>query len=117
MATFEADLQALLGALVGGRCYPVVNTQPTVVSPYITFQVIYSAPLLVTDVSTGRQRARLQIDVWAATYGGAKGLAKQVKEAMDGVGAVPNALLDAQDLYEEVSKEYRALLEYAIWPA
>lgn len=116
MATFEADLQTLLGNLVSGRCYPMVNTQATIVSPYITFQMIYAAPLLVTDSSSnGRQSARVQIDVWASTFGAAKTLARSVKTAFDG-WAIPNVIIDTQDIYEGVSKEYRVILEYSIWP-
>jgi hypothetical protein len=116
MANFEAELQTLLGNLCSGRCYPLINTTPTIVSPYITFQLIYSTPLLVTDSSSnGRQSVRVQIDVWGTTFSSAKTLAKSVRTAMDG-WTTPNVIIDSQDLYEEVSKEYRVLLEYSVWP-
>lgn len=116
MATFEADLQTLLGNLVSGRCYPMINPAPVIGQNYITFQVIYSTPLLVTDSSSnGRQSVRVQVDVWGATFSAAKTLAKAVKTAMDG-WIIPNVIIDSQDLYEEVSKEYRAMLEYSVWP-
>ena len=116
MATFEADLTTLLGNLCSGRCYPLVNTSPTIVAPYITFQGLYAVPLLLTaSNSNGRQSARLQIDVWGTTFSSAKTLAKSVKTEMD-TWTIPNVIIDSQDLYEEVSKEYRVLLEYSVWP-
>jgi hypothetical protein len=116
MATFEADLTTLLGALCSSRCYPLINTSLAVVSPYITFQVIRAVPLFVTGSSSnGRQEGRVQIDVWGLTFGSAKTLAASVRTAMDG-WTIPNSIIDSQDLYEEVSKEYRVLLEYSVWP-
>ncbi len=37
MPTVEASIQSTLGALVSGRCYPLVNTSATITAPYITF--------------------------------------------------------------------------------
>lgn len=115
MATFEASLQELLGSLVSGRCYPVVSLVYPAISPYITFQVVFAAPLLIHDHSLGIQYERLQIDVWARDYNEAKGLAREVKTAMDNA-TFPNVIIMAQDLFEEVSREFRVLLEYQVWP-
>jgi len=115
MANFEATLQTLLGNLVSGRCYPLINQSTTIVSPYITFQEIHAAQYIEVDNPTDPEVKRIQIDVWAMTYSAAKTLAGQVKTAMQGA-SFQNVPIMFQDLYEEVSKEYRVLLEYSIWP-
>ncbi len=114
MPTFEATLQTLLGNLCSGRCYPLINTQLTIVSPYITFQKIIGTPDLDLE-GPGRENVRMQIDVWGTTFNSAKTLAESIKTAMLSASFV-NVPLGFQDLYEEVSKEYRVLLEYSIWP-
>lgn len=115
MAEFGATLKALLGPLVSGRCYPLINAADTIVSPYITWQEIYSSQYIVVDNPTDPEVKRLQIDVWASTYSAAKTLAKQVMTAMQGA-SFQNIPIESQDLYEEVSKEFRVLLEYSVWP-
>jgi hypothetical protein len=114
--TIEATIQTLLGALCSGRCYPLINTSANIVSPYITFQVISSSPMLVTENSADPEKMRLQIDVWAETYGAAKTLAASVKTAIDTSTAFASALEMSMDLYEEESKEYRVMIEFYIWP-
>jgi len=113
MPTIEASIQMLLGALCSNRCYPLINTQPTIVSPYITFQVIDGTPY---KLGTTTEKIRLQVDVWASTYGAAKTLAASVKTAINGATFAGTSLITNMDLYEEVSKEYRVLLEFYIWP-
>ena len=114
MPTIEAQIQTLLGNLCSGRCYPLVNTMATLISPYITFQKISGIPDMDLD-GPGRENCRFQFDVWATTYSAAKTLAESVKTAMLGASFV-NTPIMYSDLYEEVSKEYRVLLEYYIWP-
>jgi hypothetical protein len=114
--TIEATIQTLMGALVSGRCYPLINTSTTIVSPYITYQVIHASPLLVTENSEDPERIRLQIDIWATTYGAAKALAASVKAVIDTATAFASALEMSMDMYEDVSKEYRVMIEFYIWP-
>lgn len=106
----EGDIQAALGALVSGRCYPVVNTSATIVSPYITYQVISSIP---GNISLNEDRVRIQIDVWAKTYGDSKALKAAVKNVMDVFDG--SARIMDFDGYESASKEYRVTMEYYIW--
>lgn len=115
MANFEATLQTLLGNLVSGRCYPLINNSTTIVCPYITFQEVHAAPYIMVDNSTDPEVKRIQIDVWAMTYTAARTLAGQVKAAMQGAN-FQNVPIMFQDLYEEVSKEFRVMLEYSVWP-
>jgi len=116
MATIEAQIQTLLGALVTGRCYPLINTQPTIVLPYITFQVIDAVPMLVTANITKPEKMRLQVDVFGQTYGSVKGIAAQVKTAIDNATFAGTATISSMDLYEEVTKEHRIMIEFYIWP-
>lgn len=113
MPTIESSIQTLLGALCSGRCYPLVNNSASVVSPYITYQVIDAAPY---KVSNSTEKVRLQVDVFGSTYSSAKTLAASVKTAVNGATFAGTSLITNMDLYEEVSKEYRVLLEFYIWP-
>jgi len=113
MATIESQLQTLLGNLATGRCYPLINTSTAIVTPYITYQVIHSS--LMTVVSD-KEKMRVQIDVFATTYGAAKSLAQSVKSVIDTASFAGTSLIMNMDLYEEASKEYRVMLEFYIWP-
>ena len=110
MAAIESTLQTLLGALVSGRCYPVINNSLTVVAPYITFQMVSGDTWI-----QNQDERRYQIDVYATTYSGARVIAESIKTAMKSA-SFANAIITFQDLYEEVSKEFRVLLEFYIWP-
>jgi hypothetical protein len=112
--TIESSVQTLLGALVSGRCYPVINTTIVITRPYITYQVISGGPLLALANSANPEEMSMQIDIWDSTYGGAKTLAQSVKTAMLGASFANVQTMD-QDMYEGVSKEYRVMLEYSIW--
>ena len=112
MPTIEAQLQTLFGNLCSGRCYPLIAPEGTV-SPYITFQVIDSTPW---KLATAEEKTRLQADVFGGTYGAAKTLAVSVKTALDTATFAASSMITNMDLYEEVSKEYRVLLEFYIWP-
>lgn len=110
----EGQIQALLGALVSGRCYPIVNTSTDIVSPYITFQVVAATPEVTLSGPSGTENMRVQVDVWAETFGGSKLLASQVKAAMQTASFV-NVPVMSQDRYEEVTQEYRVSMDYSIW--
>ena len=110
----EGQIQALLGALVSGRCYPVINTSTDIVSPYITFQVIATNPDVVLDGPNGLENRMIQIDIWAENYTTSKSLEAQVKTAMK-AASFSNIPIGYRDLYEEASREYRVLMEYSVW--
>ena len=99
MATIESTIQTLLGALVSGRCYPIVNASATITLPYITYQVIFAEPLMVTANSANPERVRMQIDVWAGSYGAVKVLGESIKTAMRNSTAFSKILEMSQDLY------------------
>jgi hypothetical protein len=114
MPTVEANIQSTLGALVSGRCYPLVNTSATITAPYITFQVISQSALTVT--ATEQKKMRVQVDLFATTYGAARTLLASVEAAMEAATTFESSLIMSFDGYEEVSKEYRVTLDYYVWP-
>ena len=117
----EGDLQAILAPLVGGRCYPIVNTSQTITYPYITFQVISNIPDMNLEGPSGLEYNRVQIDIFATTYGAAKTLKGLVKNALqaaadeDFADRLHNVCLFVMDEYEEETSSYREILEYGIW--
>jgi hypothetical protein len=112
--SIESALQTLLANLCSGRCYPLINTDPVIVCPYITFQVITGSPILAVASSNNPENVDVQIDIFGKTYASAHTLAQSVKTAML-ASSLQNAQTMYQDLWEEVSKEYRVMLEYSIW--
>jgi hypothetical protein len=114
MPTVEANIQTKLGALCAGRCYPLINPAPVLGQSYIVFQEIFGRDMMITPPE--KQEYRVQIDVYAATYGSVKTLAASAKSAMDNATEFATSMIDRFDGYEEISKEYRQTLEYYIWP-
>lgn len=110
----EGTIQALLAPLAAGGCYPVVNTSPTPVTPYLIFQVISNVPVVSLDGPSGRERRRVQIDAWADTYKTVKDLELSVKSAMAGATFVNLPLL-SQDLYEPDTKLFRVTMDFSVW--
>jgi hypothetical protein len=113
MATTESSLQSLLGALVEGRCYPLINKQVPATLPYIIFQEISGRDLLV--VAPAKEVWRVQINVYDSTYKGAKDLSDSVKTAMDNTTAFATAMLDRFNDHEQITKEYYEVFEYYVW--
>lgn len=109
----EGTLQALLAPLASGRCAPLVNLSPTVTLPYITFQMTGAAPGVLASPN-GLGAKKFQIDLFAATYAAAKGLAQTVIAAMN-TASFANALTFSFDDYEEGAEVFRVVLEYTIW--
>lgn len=114
MPTVEANIQSTLGALVSGRCYPLVNTSATITAPYIIYQVINRSALTITPPIV--KAMRVQVDLFASTYGAAQALLASIEAAMEAATTFESSLIMSMDGYEEVSKEYRVTLDYYIWP-
>lgn len=110
----EGQIQALLGALVSGRCHPIVNQSATIAYPYITYQVISKAPLNTLEGASGLTLCRVQIDVFAKTYGAAKALAESAKTAVVMAGVNGVQVFSFEQFEDEVNA-YRVTLEYEIW--
>jgi len=111
-----------LAALIGTRIYPLVLPQnpdggpPTL--PACTFQRISGARAHNQNGRTLLARPRIQIDCWAATYSAAKGVAAQVRAALDGhqgAGDAWGSYVDADlDDYDADTGRYRVVVDVVI---
>lgn len=108
---FEALVSGATSA--GTRVYPL--TAPDgVTKPYITYQrvAVNSENVLFGD--SGLVNTRLQVDMFAKTYGEVDVLAQQLDALMDG-WSVQNVSILSQDGYEPDVKVFRVSTDYSIW--
>ena len=115
--SIEATIQTALGALVGGRCYPLVAPDP-VVKPYIVYGVVTDVDEnLIDDNNTGLSHARYQIDVYTTSYGATKALGGKngtIKAAW--IAAFPRSVrLSYRELYEADTQLYRITMDFSVW--
>lgn len=110
----EGDIQALLAPLVSGRCYPLTAPVGTV-RPYIIFQVISNPVLNTLEGDAGISERRIQVDVWADSYGAAKGLLKDATAAITGAGHL--RMNDNPDQYDSETEIYGASADFSVWGA
>jgi len=115
--TIEATIQTALGALVSGRCYPLVAPDP-VIKPYIIYSVISDVDEnLLDDNDTGFSNARYQVDVYTTSYGETKALggkAGTIKAAW--IAAFPQSIrLSYQELHEPDTQLYRITMDFSLW--
>lgn len=98
---------------LGARLYPLTAPdQPQ--TPYAVYARVSANSENVLSGSSGLINTRLQIDVYAATYGEAQRCAAQVDALLSG-WSVPSVSLAAQDLYEPDVKLHRVILDYSLW--
>jgi hypothetical protein len=112
---------AAVAALVAARIYPGAAPQG-VVAPYVTYFRAGGAQDTTFDGPTRKDHPRIQIDAWAATYGGAEALGKAVEDAMAGLagggtgGIVRSVVQDLwQTLYEDDTRLHRVSQDFNIW--
>lgn len=105
------DIQATIGALVSGRCYPLISPEKPV-APYAVYFQVANAPEVTMETTVPVENTRLQVDIFAKTYAESQSLADQIRTAMMNLGAVP---LLAVDLYEQEVKLYRVAQDFSIW--
>lgn len=113
--TIQQQLAALLSGATdaGARVYPL--TAPDgVVKPYVTYQRISVNAENVLAGASGLANTRVQIDVYAATYGEACAIASQVGELM-AAWPVQNVCVLSKDFYEDPVKLFRVSADYSIW--
>lgn len=84
------------------------------VRPYIVYQRIIKNSENVLSGSSGLVNSRMQLDVYADSYGAAQALADQV-DALMSAWAVQNVSISAQDMYEQDVKLHRVQADYSIW--
>ncbi len=93
----EEALTALLANVAGGRRYWVRAPQ-TEKPPYIVLNRVSGRRDYTAQKASGYVTSRVQVDCYAATYGDAKALARQVERALSGrrAGAVQGIFLDSE---------------------
>lgn len=111
----EGDIQAVLAPLVTGGCWPLVAPELTP-RPYIIYQVISNPTQNTLDGDAGISNRRVQVDVWADSYGAAKGLAASITAAMKTAPFV-NIKIGDNDLYEPEVKIFRVSMDFSVWGA
>lgn len=113
--TMQTDFVALVSSIVAGRVYPA-GTASTV-TPYVTYSRVVSLEQSTLDANGGTGNAsntRLQVDIWAESYGAAQALAAQVKAALKG-WSTENIVLSEQDDFEPDTRLHRCLLDLSVW--
>lgn len=109
---------AAVKALVGDRIFPQVAKQETA-RPYITYAVVSDVPEATQDGAPADllRSARLQLDMWSATYGQAHQLARAVDNVVGALaGTDLSATLEsAMDLYEDETQLHRVSADYIVW--
>lgn len=109
----ESELQALLAPLAVGGCWPVVNTSATIVYPYIVFYEIVRVPeMLSSDDLCAR---RIQIDVFAKSYGQAKELSNSIRGEIASSNLVSSYLSSMDGEYNPATKDYQVINEFKVW--
>ncbi len=100
-------------ALIGTRCYPSMLPQKATF-PAVVYQRISSSGRIGT---TDRRTARFQLSCWANTYAGAKALAVQVRNAVEGyadatirMGRIVNEIDD----YGEIPELQRVIVDVIV---
>jgi hypothetical protein len=126
----EALIAKLLAApgvagLAGTRVYPGSRPQGSGL-PAIVFNRIDGAPLYADEGELGLVQARVQVDCWADSYSGAKGLARATNAALSAfVGEVAGTqflsiFIDAErDLREGGANAaeylFRTSIDFIVW--
>ena len=114
--SLQSDFFTLAGPIFTGRVYP--NVAPDLVEkPYLTYSRISGLEETTLDTNGGvnnLRNTRLQLDVWAATYGEAQAKAEALRTALK-TWAVPNVFQSDQDMYEADTKLHRVMLDISTW--
>ena len=98
--------------LVGTRLYPE-RFPAGATMPVVTYQRIFGAEEINHDGPSGLARARLQLDCWSESYGGAVALGKAVTSALRNY---PGArIINVMDLPEPKVALRRRMVEVSAW--
>lgn len=99
-------------ALIGTRLYPE-RFPAGATLPVVTYQRVFGAEEINHDGASGLARARLQLDCWAESYGGAVALGKAITDALRDY---PDArIVNVMDLPEPEVALRRRMVEVSAW--
>jgi hypothetical protein len=118
--TIEADLYTALSSLVSNRCYPLAFplSPPIPTWPAIRYTIVSQVPALALCGDSGDEAAdfRIQLDLVALTFKGARDLRTQVMAAMASFDP-PAILQDGNSQFDQETKSYLETLDYLIYPS
>lgn len=100
--------------MVSGRVYPIMLPQGCAL-PAISYQRVSTDHVVSLDGYCQLERVRIQIDVLASTYAGAKALATQAMRAMNSTSlfkCVPDSQID---MLENDESTYRVSMDFVVW--
>lgn len=112
----ETATQLVLAPLATGKVFGGTVDQG-VSLPHIVINRISSVPENnLVGGTPALAQIRLQVDVYADSYKGAKDLAESVKTAMVAAQSptFPNWLISDNDVYENEVKQYRVTMDYGL---
>lgn len=114
--SMQTEFVTLVTGITAGRVYPM-GAASSPVAPYITYSRVSAIEQTTLDTNGGTGNAsntRLQIDVWATTYGEAQSIAGTIKTALKG-WSVENVILGEQDMHEPDTGLHRVLIDCSVW--
>lgn len=116
--------QAGLTALVGDRITWSRRAQGAAL-PAVVLNIISRTPGYSMEAVSGAVEQRVQVDCWGATYGDARGVARQITESLSGVRVTVagvnflGSFKDGdRDSFEQGAGDeplYRVNLDFIIW--
>ena len=109
-----------VAALVVARVYPLHPPQsPTY--PCLSYEIVSDIPYRRLAGDDNRERIRVRVDCWAATYVGAVDLAGKVRTAVADfsglMGTTPVSSVKFEswtDIFEDVPEVYRRVVDFMI---
>lgn len=113
--SIEAQLTALLGPLVNGRCYP--DTAPEVATfPLIIYQQVGGVAAEYLDQTpTDKDNARMQVVVWSRTRLEASAIARAARLAILGSNLIAKTLGAPISLHQEQLNIYGTRTDFSLW--
>ena len=112
----QTDFVELATGIFSGRVYPQTAPAETE-TPYCTYTRVAAVEQATLDANGGTGNpvnTRMQLDVWAASYGEGQDKAAALKSALKGWGS-ENIVIGESDGFEPETKLYRVMLDVSIW--
>lgn len=107
---------AAITAITSARIYPVILPPGTAAAfPAITYLRVSGDRIYSLSGYSTLENPRMQVDCWSTSFETTKGLADEVRQAMDNATAFASILISDQDLYEDEMKLYRISMDFSVW--
>lgn len=116
--TLLEQINTELSPLATGKAWYSVNEAQAATNedpyPFITVQRVGSDPIVTMQGPSELQNTRIQIDIHARSILEADALKRQVEATM-AAWTLQNVPLSSVDLFDEVARVHRIVLDYSIW--